>query len=118
MNTPDLTPVESKNISAIGYRLHDQSLFIQFRGRGGATGSTYRYVAVPPELYHRFMNATSKGQFFAAEIKGSGPGPRYSYEKVSQIDGPPSRRSSEHYSQNIVPCFVEVRQVVRGHPSP
>jgi len=68
--TVERTSVESSNIAAVGYDLHSQRLEVEFTGRGGAAGSVYQYVAVPPELYERFMNSPSKGGFFAREIKG------------------------------------------------
>ena len=66
----EMTPVQSSNIHAVGYDLHSQTLSVQFKARGGAAaGSIYEYIAVPPEVYERFMNAPSKGGWFAANIK-------------------------------------------------
>jgi hypothetical protein len=33
-------------------------------------GATYAYTGVPESLYGRFMAASSKGTFFATNIKG------------------------------------------------
>jgi len=77
MNIPELTPVESSNIYAVGFRLHDQSLYVQFKSKGGPD-AIYRYIAVPPELYQRFLNSASKGGFFSREVKG-----HFAAEKLS-----------------------------------
>jgi KTSC domain len=73
MTLPVFIPVESYNISHIGYDLHSQTLFVQFR----KNGAVYKYNSVPPELHERFMSAPSKGHFLDAEIKGT-----FSFEKV------------------------------------
>jgi hypothetical protein len=77
MTIPNLIPVESKNLQAVGYDLHSQTLFIQFRRKDGA-GSIYRYIAVPPAVHEALMQAVSKGQFFQGQVKN-----KYSFEKLS-----------------------------------
>jgi hypothetical protein len=69
MNIPELIPVQSSNVAAIAYDLHTQTLYVQFIGRKGAAPSLYSYLAVPPHVYERFMQAPTKGGFFAAEIR-------------------------------------------------
>jgi hypothetical protein len=66
----EMTPIQgSSNIEAIGYAEESRTLTVQFKGRKGAAGSIYSYAGVPPEMWHAFLNAPSKGQFFAAEIR-------------------------------------------------
>jgi hypothetical protein len=67
---PEFVAVESSNVRAIGFDQHSQTLFVQFIGRKGSADSIYKYIAVPPALYERFLNAPSKGVFFSSEIKG------------------------------------------------
>jgi hypothetical protein len=60
---PELVPVVSSNIKAIGYDAAKRSLLVQF------TTGVYAYADVSPETYAAFMEAESKGKFFAAYIK-------------------------------------------------
>ena len=69
MTIPEMIPVESSNIRSISFDLATQELFVQFIGRGGKADSIYKYIAVPKELFERFMNAPSKGSFFASFVK-------------------------------------------------
>lgn len=59
------TPVESSNISSIGYDEGSSTLEIEFNN-----GTVYQYFDVPESVYKGIMEAGSKGQYFAQHIKG------------------------------------------------
>ncbi len=59
------TLVESTNIAAIGYDEEARELRVQF-----SSGTVYAYSEVPPEVYHDFLAAESKGKYLGAHIKG------------------------------------------------
>lgn len=80
-------PVESSNLSAVGYDPASQVLTVQFRN-----GSEYRYRNVPPELHVGLMAAESKGSYFAQHVKAHPD--RYPFERVREA----------------TPEFVKVRQ--------
>lgn len=63
-----MTPVNSSNLSAVGYDRSTRVLYISFN-----SGSTYAYDGVPEHVYIGLMNATSKGSYHAAYIKNSYP---------------------------------------------
>ncbi len=77
-----LTPVESSQISAIGYQAESRTLAVQFPGRGANPGDVYHYLNVAPELFAAFLITESKGKFFGANIKG-----KYAYQKQPGADG-------------------------------
>jgi hypothetical protein len=58
------TPVKSSNISSIGYDPGGNILEIEI-----STGSVYEYLAVPSSVHESFMRASSKGSFFASQIR-------------------------------------------------
>lgn len=60
---PDLTPVDSSMISAVGYDQELLELTVLFN-----SGQTYVYQEVPPEIYAGLMAASSKGQYMRAHI--------------------------------------------------
>lgn len=64
------TPVESSNISSIGYS--NKTLEVEFN-----SGSVYQYEDVPISLWVNFMQAKSHGKFFHNNVKG-----KYAYERV------------------------------------
>jgi len=68
METPDSTPIR-----AIRYDEERQRLLVRF-----VDGDEYAYVGVPGEVHRSFVDADSKGRFFAAEISG-----RYPYNKLT-----------------------------------
>lgn len=59
-------PVESSNISSIGYDAPTQTLEIEFHG-----ARVYQYDQVPANIHAGFLSAASKGSYFASHIKGS-----------------------------------------------
>lgn len=64
MAIPDMTPVDSSNISQIGYDIGTEELYIEFR-----SGSTYVYSGVPDSTVDDLVHADSKGSYLNREIK-------------------------------------------------
>ena len=64
--------VESEAIREIDYDAERAKLFVTFKD-----GDLYVYVGVPGEVHRSFINADSKGRFFAYEIRD-----QYPYNKV------------------------------------
>jgi hypothetical protein len=64
--------VESDAIRDIDYDEERAKLIVQF-----SDGDRYVYVGVPGEVHRSFVDADSKGQFFAFEIRG-----RYPYNRL------------------------------------
>lgn len=71
----DMKEVVSGNIAAVGYEVTEEqkepegtfeagNLDIKFK-----SGTTYRYKKVPRDTEQEFMEAESKGKYFASEIK-------------------------------------------------
>ena len=63
METPD-----SSAIRAIRYDEERQRLLVRF-----IDGDEYAYVGVPGEVHRSFVDAPSKGRFFAEAIRGKFP---------------------------------------------
>lgn len=61
-------PVASSNIAAIGYDEASQTLEVEF-----TSGAVYQYYNVTQALFEQLMQASSKGQFLAYQIKNSYP---------------------------------------------
>jgi KTSC domain len=68
METPDSTAIR-----AIRYDEERQRLLVRF-----TDGDEYAYVGVPGEVHRSFVNADSKGRFFAEAIRG-----RFPYNKLT-----------------------------------
>lgn len=64
--------VQSEAISDIDYDEERAKLFVRF-----IDGDQYVYVGVPGEVHRSFVDADSKGRFFAAEIRD-----QYPYNKL------------------------------------
>ena len=62
-----MIPVDSSNLSAIGYDYDTATLRIDF-----LKGRSYEYYAVPAELYEGLLSAGSKGQYLNTFIKNAG----------------------------------------------
>jgi high-affinity K+ transport system ATPase subunit B len=60
-----VTDVDSSLLDKVAYDPTSQDLVITFQN-----GETYRYLQVPQAVYDSLMQAASKGQFFAQNIKG------------------------------------------------
>lgn len=61
-------PVASSNIASIGYDEPSQTLEVEF-----TNGAIYQYYNVTQALHEQLMQAGSKGQFLAYQIKSSYP---------------------------------------------
>jgi len=59
------TPVDSSNISSIGYDEESNTLEVEFH-----SGAVYQYFDVPLNVYQGIIEASSKGQYLAQHIKG------------------------------------------------
>lgn len=86
---PELVPVKSSQIHAIGYEPETRELHVQFHRHGyddagGKTktpGHTYAYSDVPPEAHTALMEAESKGKHFGEHIKGK----LFKYRKLEPV---------------------------------
>jgi hypothetical protein len=58
-------PVDSRALASVGYSKRLRALEIAFR-RGG----TYRYLEVPPTLFHDLLAAESKARFYNHQVRG------------------------------------------------
>ena len=70
--TPDMIPVDSTNIEAIGYDATRRELYIRFLGN-----RTYVYSDIPAELHDELMRAPSKGSFLNRAVKNT-----YAYREI------------------------------------
>ena len=61
-------PVASSNIASIGYDEPSQTLEVEF-----TTGGIYQYYNVTQAICDQLMQAGSKGQFLAYQIKNAYP---------------------------------------------
>lgn len=77
MNIPTMNPVESSQITAIGYDPEARRLFILFKN--GA--ATYAYENVSEVQYENLMNAESVGSYFSRTIQ-TNPG-AHPYKKIA-----------------------------------
>jgi len=67
-----MTPVDSSNLSAVGYDAETQEMRVQFR-----SGATYSYAMVPQDIFDGLTAAESAGRFLNANVKG-----RYGDRKI------------------------------------
>ena len=68
------TPVDSSNISSIGYDEASSTFEIEFHG-----GAVYQYFDVPEYIHEAFINASSHGKYFQKNIRGN-----YQFQKISK----------------------------------
>jgi hypothetical protein len=57
-------PVQSTALASVGYSKRLRALEIEFRN-----GAIYRYLDIPPAIYHDLMNAPSKARFYDENIR-------------------------------------------------
>jgi hypothetical protein len=69
---PEMVPVTSSNLKAVGYDADAKELHVQFKN-----GGHYSYAGVPPEKHRALMAAASKGAHLHAHIKGQHPHRRH-----------------------------------------
>lgn len=74
----EMTPVQSSNLSALGYDPVTRELHAQFK-----TGGTYVYEGVSQDEMAALMASPSKGSHLAARIKG-----RYKHRKLGASSSP------------------------------
>ena len=59
------TPVSSSHFVSVGYDTRSKTLEIEF-----GQSRVYKYFGVPEDVFQSLMQATSKGKFLDAQIKG------------------------------------------------
>jgi hypothetical protein len=72
MPTPEMQPVSSSNIAAVGYDAEEQTVYVQF-----FNGSTYAYKGVPEHEFENLRTAPSVGSYFNRNYKNV-----YPYERA------------------------------------
>ena len=72
MAMPEMQPVSSSNIAAVGYDAESQSVYIQF-----LNGSTYVYKGVPEHEFENLRTAPSVGSYLNRNYKNV-----YPYERA------------------------------------
>lgn len=70
-----LTPVESSNISAIGYDPDRRWMSVEFK-----SGALHQYRDVPADIYAEFKDALSVGSYYAMNVRGKFPSDKLSGE--------------------------------------
>jgi hypothetical protein len=69
---PEMHPVSSSNIAAVGYDVSSQNAYVQF-----LSGKTYKYEGVPETEFDNLLAAGSVGQYFNQNFKNV-----YRYEEL------------------------------------
>ncbi|MFN6269887.1 MAG: KTSC domain-containing protein [Akkermansiaceae bacterium] len=72
MPMPEMQPVSSSNIAAIGYDVENQAVYVQF-----LNGTTYAYKGVPEHEFENLRTAPSVGSYLNRNFKNI-----YPYERV------------------------------------
>lgn len=72
MSLPQMHPVDSSNISAVGYALETQWVYVQF-----INGGIYAYKGVSEQEFDNLRTATSVGSYLNRNFKNV-----YPYERV------------------------------------
>lgn len=72
MPLPDMQPVSSSNIAAVGYDAENQTVYVQF-----LNGSTYAYKGVPEHEFESLRTAPSVGSYLNRNFKNV-----YPYERA------------------------------------
>lgn len=60
----NMIPVESSNLAEVGYDSSSSTLYVAFH-----SGGVYAYFNVPERVFHELLDAPSKGQYHARNIK-------------------------------------------------
>ena len=66
MPRPELHPVESTAVAAVGYDAAERELYVRFKG---TSDGTYVYADVSPEEYADLLAADSIGGYVNTQIK-------------------------------------------------
>lgn len=72
MPVPDMEPVSSTSIAAVGYDAENGVVYVQF-----LDGQTYAYKGVPQHEYESLRSAASVGSYFNRHFRSA-----YPYERV------------------------------------
>lgn len=72
MSIPEMHPVSSSNIAAVGYDIDSQVVYVQF-----LNGSTYAYKGVAEHEFDNLRTAPSVGSYLNRNFKNV-----YPYERV------------------------------------
>jgi hypothetical protein len=72
MPIPNMHPVSSSNIAAVGYDAENQTVYVQF-----LNGSTYAYKGVPEHEFENLLTAPSVGSYLNRNFKNV-----YPYERA------------------------------------
>jgi hypothetical protein len=72
MQMPDMRPVNSSNVTAVGYDAESQTVYVQF-----LNGSTYAYKGVPEHEFENLLTAPSVGSYLNRNFKNV-----YPYERT------------------------------------
>ena len=72
MPMPEMQPVSSSNIAAVGYDAENQMVYVQF-----LNGSTYVYKGVPDHEFENLRTAPSVGSYLNRNYKNV-----YPYERA------------------------------------
>jgi hypothetical protein len=72
----ELKPVQSSNISHVGYDEATKTLVVKFI----KSGRTYKYFPVEPATYRKMIAAPSVGGYHVQHIKNN---PLYTYEEIT-----------------------------------
>lgn len=72
MPMPEMHPVNSSNVAAVGYDAESQTVYVEF-----LNGSTYAYKGVPEHEFENLRTAPSVGSYLNRNYKNV-----YPYERV------------------------------------
>ncbi|KAB2308700.1 KTSC domain-containing protein [Betaproteobacteria bacterium SCN2] len=72
MPMPEMYPVSSSNVAAVGFDATSQIVYVQF-----LNGSTYAYKGVPEHEFENLRTASSVGSYLNRNFKNV-----YPYERV------------------------------------
>jgi len=64
----DWLPLDSSVFTSAAYLAGQRTLYLRFR-----SGELYCYFDFPPQQYHDFLAADSKGQYFSSNIRDRFP---------------------------------------------
>lgn len=80
MPIPDLTPVKSSNIEAVGHE--GDTLYVRFKNSG-----TYAYKGVDAAKHQALIGADSVGKYLAEHIRSKHEGVKLPTIKVEEDNG-------------------------------
>lgn len=66
LDLPEMTPLKSSNLGAVGQR--DGYLYVRFKGRKGEPGPVWRYQGAGAH-HAAFLTTDSPGRLFLAKVK-------------------------------------------------